>query len=97
MASEIQKMPVYLDILENKVLGPPYKKGLEEGWQEGLREGKRKGELAILRRLIEKRVSAPSQLGRSSASLLAPRSNWKTSACAHSTLRASKPFCANAL
>jgi hypothetical protein len=40
-------MPVYIDILENKVLGPPFKKGLEEG--------ELKGELKILRRLIEKR------------------------------------------
>jgi len=66
VAREIQKMPVYIDILENKVLGPPYKKGLEEGRQEGLEEGRRegeragerKGELAILRRLIEKRFGA---------------------------------------
>jgi Domain of unknown function (DUF4351) len=50
VAREIRKMPVYIDILENKVLGPPYKKGLEEGRQEG--------ELAILRRLIEKRFGA---------------------------------------
>src|SRR5271156_3373141 len=58
VAREIQKMPVYIDILENKVLGPPYKKGLEEGRQEGLLEGERKGELAIIRRLIEKRFGA---------------------------------------
>jgi len=51
---EIQRMPVYIDILENKVLGPPYKKGLDEGRQEGMREG----ELAVLRRLIEKRFGA---------------------------------------
>jgi Domain of unknown function (DUF4351) len=54
VAREIRKMPVYIDILENKVLGPPYKKGLEEGRQEGRQEG----ELAILRRLIEKRFGA---------------------------------------
>jgi predicted transposase YdaD len=58
VAREIQKMPVYIDILENKVLGPPYKKGLEEGRQEGLEEGRREGERAILRRLIEKRFGA---------------------------------------
>jgi predicted transposase YdaD len=66
VAREIQKMPVYIDILENKVLGPPYKKGLEEGRQEGIQEGiregrqegMREGELAILRRLIEKRFGA---------------------------------------
>ena len=52
-------MPIFIDILENKVLGPPYKRGLEEGKQEGLRQGlrqgKREGELEILHRLIEKR------------------------------------------
>ena len=66
VAREIEKMPVYIDILENKVLGPPYKKGLEEGRQEGIQEGiregrqegMREGELAILRRLIEKRFGA---------------------------------------
>jgi len=36
---EIQEMPVYIDISENKVLGPAFKKG----------------ELAVIRRLIEKR------------------------------------------
>jgi len=40
---EIRKMPVYIDILDNEILGPAFKKGLEEG------------ELKILRRLIEKR------------------------------------------
>jgi hypothetical protein len=25
---EIEKMPVYIDLLENKVLGPPFKRGL---------------------------------------------------------------------
>lgn len=48
---EIQKMPVYIDILENKVLGPTFKKGLEEGELKG----KLEGELKILRRQIEKR------------------------------------------
>ena len=44
-------MPIFIDILENKVLGPPYKRGLEEGLQQGALEGERK----LLRRLIEKR------------------------------------------
>jgi Domain of unknown function (DUF4351) len=44
---EIRKMPVYIDILENEILGPAFKRGLEEG--------ELKGELQILRRLIEKR------------------------------------------
>ena len=50
-------MPVYIDILENKVLGREFKKGLQEGRQEGRQEG----ELAILRRQIERRFgSLPS-------------------------------------
>jgi hypothetical protein len=48
---EIQRMPVYIDLLENKVLGPAFKKGLEEGELKG----KLEGELKILRRQIEKR------------------------------------------
>src|SRR5580700_7025392 len=48
---EIRKVPVFIDILENKVLGPPFKKGLEEGRQEGRQEGLREGELTVLRRL----------------------------------------------
>jgi hypothetical protein len=47
---EIQKMPVFIDIMENTVLGPPFKKGLEEG--------RREGDLTILRRLILKRFGA---------------------------------------
>ena len=47
---EIRKMPIHIDILENKVLGREFKKGLREGRQEG--------ELAILRRQIEKRFGA---------------------------------------
>jgi hypothetical protein len=43
---EVRKMPVYIDILENKVLGREFKKGLQEG------------ELAILRRQIEKRFGS---------------------------------------
>jgi hypothetical protein len=54
---EARKMPIYIDILENKVLGREFKKGLQEGRQEGRQEG----ELAILRRQIEKRFgSLPS-------------------------------------
>jgi len=54
---EARKMPIHIDILENKVLGREFKKGLQEGRQEGRQEG----ELAILRRLIERRFgSLPS-------------------------------------
>ena len=52
---EIQRMPVYIDLLENKVLGPAFKRGLEEGELKGKLEGKLEGELNILRRQIEKR------------------------------------------
>jgi hypothetical protein len=47
---EVRKMPIHIDILENKVLGREFKKGLQEGRQEG--------ELAILRRQIEKRFGS---------------------------------------
>ncbi|HEY6333541.1 MAG TPA: hypothetical protein VI756_29740 [Blastocatellia bacterium] len=44
------------DILQNKVLGREYKKGLEDGRQNGEREGKREGklegELTIRRRQL---------------------------------------------
>jgi hypothetical protein len=44
---EVQRMPIYIDIMENKVLGREYKRGLQEGLQEG--------ERTIVRRLIERR------------------------------------------
>jgi hypothetical protein len=47
---EIRNTPALIDILENKVLGREFKKGLQEGRQEG--------ELAILRQQIEKRFGA---------------------------------------
>ena len=40
-------MPIYIDILDNKVLGPPYRRGLELG--------ELKGTLKLVRLLIEKR------------------------------------------
>jgi len=60
---EARKMPILNDVLENKVLGREFKRGLEEGKQQGLEEGKQQGleegelsgELKVLRRLIEKR------------------------------------------
>jgi len=63
-------MPIYIDILENEVLGPAYKRGFDEGRQQGLLEGRqeglleirqeglRKAALAILRRLIQTRFGA---------------------------------------
>ncbi len=63
---EIKKMPIVIDILENKVLGREYKRGREvgaregrqEGRQEGEMKGRQEGELTILRTLIEKRFGA---------------------------------------
>jgi hypothetical protein len=43
---EARKMPIFGDILDNKVLGREFKRGLREG------------ELTVLRRLIEKRFGA---------------------------------------
>ena len=56
-------MPIHFDLRENEILGPPYVKGLEEGEQKGLekglqkgrQEGRQEGELAVVRRLLEKR------------------------------------------
>jgi hypothetical protein len=61
-------MPIHIDILENEVLGPVFRKGLQEGLQKGLQQG----ELSILRRLIEKRFGAlPSWAGEKLAALSA--------------------------
>ncbi len=48
-------MPILESILDNKVLGREFKRGLQEGRQEGREEGRQEGELALLRRQIEKR------------------------------------------
>jgi hypothetical protein len=47
---EARKEPMFIDILENEVLGREFKKGLQEGVQQG--------ELAMLRRLLEARFGA---------------------------------------
>jgi hypothetical protein len=47
---EIKKMPILNDIMDHKVLGREYKRGLQQGLQQG--------ELTVLRRLIEKRFGA---------------------------------------
>jgi flagellar biosynthesis/type III secretory pathway protein FliH len=72
---EARKMPVFIDIMENKVLGREFKRGRQEGLQEGRQEGRQEGELRVLRRLIEKRFGtlpswAEERLaGRSAAEL----------------------------
>ena len=50
---EARKMPLLNDILENRVLGREFKRGLEQGVQQG--------ELTLLRRLIEKRFGPMPQ------------------------------------
>jgi len=52
---EARTMPVFIDILENKVLGREFQKGKQEGREEGREEGRQEGELKILRQQIEKR------------------------------------------
>ncbi|HEY6331285.1 MAG TPA: DUF4351 domain-containing protein [Blastocatellia bacterium] len=66
---EARKVPVLNDILENKVLGREYKRGIAEGKQEGRLEG----ELTLLRRQLQSRFGAfPSwveaRLAKSSSS-----------------------------
>ncbi len=46
-------MPVFDDILENKVLGREYKRGLEQGLEQG-----RQSELSLLRIIIEDRFGS---------------------------------------
>jgi predicted transposase YdaD len=56
---EVRKMPLEIDILENRVLGREYKRGKQDGEREGEMRGEQRGklggELIVLRRLIEKR------------------------------------------
>lgn len=56
---EAKKMPILTDILDHDVIGPEYRRGVQEGLQEGRQEGRQEGflqgELRLLRRQIEKR------------------------------------------
>lgn len=51
---EVRKMPILNDILEHKVLGREYKRGLKEGLQEGREEGLHEGWLIMLRRHLHR-------------------------------------------
>jgi hypothetical protein len=51
-------MPLIINLLENEVLGPPYRRGLEEGEAKGREEGRQQGERTVLRRRIVKRFGA---------------------------------------
>ena len=74
--AEAKTMPVFDDILDNKVLGREYKRGHERGVEEGLEKGVEKGRhaeaLSLLRMLIVDRfgpipASAESKLSLMSA------------------------------
>lgn len=60
---EVKKMSLAIDLSENKILGPAYRRGLEQGLQdgrqaglqEGRQEGRQEGQLDLLRRQIERR------------------------------------------
>lgn len=51
---EARKMPVFNDILDHKVLGREYKRGLEEGREEGRKEG----HMEFLRSVLRDRFGA---------------------------------------
>ena len=55
---EARKMPILNDILEHKVLGREFKRGLEEGVQQGVQQGIQQEAETVLRRLIERRFGA---------------------------------------
>ena len=48
-------MPVLDSLLDHKVLGHEFKKGLAQGLEQGLEQGRNEGEAALLRRLLEHR------------------------------------------
>jgi flagellar biosynthesis/type III secretory pathway protein FliH len=55
-------MPILNDIMDHKVLGREFKRGLQQGVQQGLQEGVRQGvqqgEWRLLLKIIEKRFGA---------------------------------------
>lgn len=62
---EARKMPVFDDILDNKVLGREFKRGLAVGREEGRKEGREEGReeglqsaIAVLRSVVEYRFGA---------------------------------------
>ena len=56
---EVEKMPIIIDLMENDIIGPAIRQGLEKGREEGREkgreEGRVEGERRLLRRQIEKR------------------------------------------
>ena len=82
---EVQKVPLIIDLMENDLLGPVLrqgmekglekglKKGLKKGLEQGLEQGRAQGEQLLLRRLIEKRFgSIPEWAKTKLASLSIP-------------------------
>lgn len=68
-------MPIEIDILENKVLGREYKRGIEQGIEQGMKQGVQQGQLTLLRRQLQSRfgmlpVWVDVRLSRSSPSEL---------------------------
>jgi len=62
-------MPIDVDIRDHEVLGPMFK----EERQQGRQEGRQEGELAVLRRLIEKRFGVlPAWASEKLAALAVP-------------------------
>ena len=55
---ETRNMPIDLDIRDHEFLGPIIREAEQKGLQKGRQEGRQEGELALLRRLIEKRFGS---------------------------------------
>ncbi|MBV9225217.1 MAG: DUF4351 domain-containing protein [Acidobacteriaceae bacterium] len=63
---EAQQMPILIDPMENAILGPAIRKGLEQGMQQGLQqglqqgkaEGLQEGRLSIIHRLVKHRFGS---------------------------------------
>jgi len=56
---EVERMPIIIDLMENQIIGPAIRKGLEQGLQEGhqkgRQEGRQEGEGHLLRLMVQKR------------------------------------------
>jgi predicted transposase YdaD len=61
--AEARTMPVFIDLMENQVLGREYKKGLEEGLEKGREEGLEKGLEKGLERGLERGLEKGKQAG----------------------------------
>ncbi|MBV9037145.1 MAG: DUF4351 domain-containing protein, partial [Acidobacteriaceae bacterium] len=59
---EAQQMPILIDPMENAILGPAIRKGLEQGMQQGLQQGKaeglQEGRLSIIRHQVKHRFGS---------------------------------------